>query len=156
MEKTCSAGIGTVSIIPDVSAQGGVIQADVVGIARWRREFSRYFAISIVALVVDTMLLVALASVTHYIVAASVGFITGAIVSYWLATRWAFQKRRMVERSGVEFGIYFVLGLIGLGINNLVIFLVFGELGVALVFAKAIAAMATFAFNFVARKLVLF
>jgi putative flippase GtrA len=62
----------------------------------------------------------------------------------------------MAEDSKSEFGIYLLVGLVGLGINNLAIFVAFGKLGIALIWAKAIAAAMTFAFNFVVRKLVLF
>lgn len=128
----------------------------VAGMGTWRQEFVRYLAASLVALAVDTATLLALATVTHYLVAASCGFIFGAIVSYLIATRWAFSRRRMAQDSKSEFGIYLLVGLAGLGINNLAIFVAVGKVGIALIWAKAIAAAMTFAFNFIVRKLVLF
>lgn len=157
LQKSCNARYPAAAIIHDAPRKVGANMPISAGdVSSWRQEFVRYLAASLVALAVDTVVLLTLAAIAHYMVAASVGFILGAVVSYLLATRWAFSRRRMAENSKSEFGIYLLVGLFGLGINNLVIFVAFGNLGIALIWAKAIAAAMTFAFNFIVRKLVLF
>ncbi len=119
-------------------------------------EFIRYLAISVVALGVDVALLMLVAQVINYLWAATLGFVVGAAISYFLATRWAFGHRRLQHKPLLEFGGYAMVGIIGLGINNLTIYLAVEMLGVPLLAAKAMAAAASFAFNFGARKLILF
>jgi putative flippase GtrA len=78
------------------------------------------------------------------------------VVSYFLATRWAFRRRRFDDRAQAEFAIYALVGVLGLGINDLVIYLAVGLAGTHLLLGKLLAAGATFFFNFAVRKLVLF
>lgn len=119
-------------------------------------EFARYFAASLAALLIDTAILLSAATVLHYLVAASLGFIAGALASYLLAIRWVFRQRRLVQNQRAELGLYVLVGVLGLGINDLVILLAVDSAGFSLLEAKVVAAGVTFLFNFVARKLALF
>lgn len=120
------------------------------------QEFSRYFLASLLALAVDVGVLLVASRFVHYLWAASLGFALGAVVSYLLATRWAFVHRRLAARPGMEFGAYALVGIVGLGVNNLAIFLVVELMGLSLMVGKGLAAGLTFAFNFAVRKLALF
>lgn len=119
-------------------------------------EFARYFVASLAALLIDTAVLLSTATVLHYLVAASLGFVAGALVSYLLAIRWVFGQRRLVQRKRAEVGVYALVGVLGLGINDLVIFLAVSSAGLSLLGAKLVAAGITFLFNFALRKLLLF
>lgn len=119
-------------------------------------EFRRYFAISLAALGVDFGVLLVAAMWLHYLLAATLGFMLGAVTSYVLAVRWAFGHRRLAHRPRTEFVAYTLVGIAGLGINNLVIFLAVEYLSLSLVVGKAIAAGVTFAFNYLGRKATLF
>lgn len=119
-------------------------------------EFGRYFVVSLIALAVDVVVLLATARVVHYLWAASLGFILGALTSYGLAIRWAFPHRRLAGYPRTEFLAYSLVGVVGLGINNLVIFSAVESFALSLLASKAIAASATFAFNYFVRKFALF
>ena len=119
-------------------------------------EFGRYFAVSLIALAVDVAILFAAAKFMHYLVAATLGFVAGSMVSYLLATRWAFRRRRFDDREHTEFAVYALVGVFGLGINDLVIYLAVGLAGSHLLLGKLLAAGTTFFFNFAIRKRVLF
>ncbi len=119
-------------------------------------EFLRYFAVSALALAVDMACLLLAAEYVHYLLAATLGFLLGATVSYVLAVRWAFDRRRLESSPRTEFAVYALIGVTGLGINNLTIFLAVESLGLSLWLAKACAAAITFLFNFSARKWGLF
>lgn len=122
----------------------------------YARDFIRYFAASVLALVVDMLTLLVAATVMHYLWAATLGFIAGAIVSYLLCVRFVFWHRRMRQWPAREFGAYALIGVTGLGINNMVIFLAVNATALSLPLAKASAACATFTFNYGLRKLILF
>ncbi len=119
-------------------------------------EFVRYVTASLVALLLDIAVLQSAVAVVHYLVAASLGFIIGATANYLLSTRWVFRTRRLAEHPPIEFSAFFLIGLAGLAINDLIIFLSVSQFGLALLASKLVAAGATFLFNYTARKLALF
>jgi putative flippase GtrA len=119
-------------------------------------ELIRYFGVSLAALAVDMGCLLLLAQFVHYLWAATLGFLLGALTSYVLAIRWVFRHRRLAASPRVEFAAYAAIGAVGLGLNNLVIFLAVDGAGLGLWLAKIAAAAITFAFNFGTRKWGLF
>lgn len=120
-------------------------------------ELFGYAIASAVALGVDMGLLKALVSLAgwHYLVAATVSFIVGAVVAYTLSVRLAFGSRRVTNRS-VEFLYFAGLGVVGLGVNAAAISVCVGLVGLALMQAKLVAATCTFVTNFSLRRALLF
>ena len=119
-------------------------------------EFARYLLVSLIALVLDIAVLHFAARAVHYLLAASMGFVVGAATTYLLATRWVFRRRRFAGQAPIEFSAFVSIGLVGLGINDLVMFLAVDLAGLSLIGSKLIAAGCTFFFNYAARKLALF
>lgn len=120
------------------------------------REFGTYFLASLLALSVDFVVLLLLARVVHYLVAATVGFCTGAAVIYLLSTRLVFARRRLAHREGAEAALFTLIGVAGLALNNAVIFVMVEFVAVPLALAKLAAAGSTFVFNYLLRKRLLF
>lgn len=120
-------------------------------------EAAKYAVASAAALVVDTGLLLLLTRVAgwHYLLAATASFLAGATVAYVLSVRFVFSAHRLHSRS-LEFTTFVLLGLFGLALNSLVLFVTVGRLGIDLLYAKAVAACFTFAANFALRRQVLF
>lgn len=119
-------------------------------------ELLRYFSVSAVALAVDMAVLLLAANFVHYLWAATLGFILGAATSYLLSVRWVFRHRRLAAFPKTEFAAFAAVGVVGLGLNNLAIYVAIEFAGLGLPAAKAVAAMLTFAFNFGLRKWGLF
>ncbi len=119
-------------------------------------EFGRYFLASLAALALDVAVLHLAAAWMHYLLAASLGFGVGAGAIYLLSTRWVFRRRKLAGKTPVEFSAFVAIGLAGLALNDFVIYLAVDHLGLALLAAKAVAAGASFLFNYTARKLALF
>ncbi|MCX7149147.1 MAG: GtrA family protein [Rhodocyclales bacterium] len=129
--------------------------------AFWRRamayrEFGAYFLASLLALAIDFAVLLLLARVVHYLVAATAGFCTGAAVIYLLSTRLVFARRRLAHREGAEFVLFTLIGVAGLVLNNTVIFIMVEFVAAPLALAKLAAAGSTFLFNYLLRKRLLF
>ena len=103
-------------------------------------EFGRYFAVSLLALAVDVAILFAAAKFMHYLVAATLGFVAGSMVSYLLATRCAFRRRRFNDRAHTEFAVYALVGVFALCIYDLVCYLAAGLAGAHLLRGKLLAA----------------
>ena len=119
-------------------------------------EFVRYVAVSGLALAVDLAGLLLAAQVVHYLWAATFGFLLGATMSYVLSVRWVFRHRRLAAFPKTEFAAFAVVGALGLGLNNLVIYAAVEHAGLGLLAAKAFAAILTFSSNFGLRKWGLF
>ena len=119
-------------------------------------EFLRYFVVSLAALAVDISLLLQLAKVMYPIAAATISFSVGLLVCYGLTVRFVFSTRRFGAERAKEITIFFLVGLIGLVVNDLVIYLTHLVLMLSLVLSKLSAAAVSFLFNFMGRKLLLF
>lgn len=120
------------------------------------REFCGYLFASLVALCIDTALFLSLATVMHYLLAASVGFLTGALVAYGISVRWVFKRRRLGHAPKGEMVVFIFVGIAGLLVNIAVIHFMVEWAASNLFLAKMVAAGATFAFNFAVRKGLLF
>jgi putative flippase GtrA len=91
----------------------------------------------------------------NYLLAATVSFLAGATVAYVLSVRFVFSAHRLHDRR-LEFTSFVLLGLFGVAINLLVMFVTVGRLGMDLLYAKAVAACFTFVANFLLRRQLLF
>lgn len=120
-------------------------------------EGARYTAASAAAFAVDFAAYVALIRLGawHYLVAAPVGFALGLALVYWLSVRWVFSARRVAD-ARVEFGIFAGIGLLGMALNEGVLYAGVAQAGLSYELAKVVSAAAVFSTNFVLRKLVLF
>lgn len=121
------------------------------------REFVRYFIASGIALAVDVGLLTLLTSIVGvpYLISGAVAFIAGLIIIYVLSIFWVFEKR--VVRSVLrEFTVFCVIGIVGLGINEAILWFMTGVLGVLYLAGKFASIIIVFAWNFGARKFMLF
>ena len=121
-------------------------------------ELVRYFAASALALAVDFGLLVFLTNVVglHYQVSGALAFVSGAAVIYLLSIRWVFSTRRMGRRPSAELAIFVAIGVVGLGLNHVILGLGTEELGLPYELSKIGSVGVVFTWNFIARKLTLF
>lgn len=86
----------------------------------------------------------------HYLLAATSGFLLGLIVTYYLSNKLVFGQPKGDKRK--VFILFAVIGLIGLIILNLLMWLLTGGLGINYIISKALATIVVFMWNFFARK----
>jgi putative flippase GtrA len=91
----------------------------------------------------------------HYLVSAAMAFGLGLMVNYCISIVWVFSKRT-VQNRGVELCIFALLGVLGLGINELVMYVGTDCLGLFFMYSKVVATGFTYAWNFLSRKVLLF
>ena len=120
-------------------------------------EGVRYFAASAFALCIDFGIYVALirAAGVHYLLAAPAGFALGLAAVYFLSIRWVFAQRR-IANARAEFAIFAAIGLAGMALNEIVIYVGVESLSLSYELAKLASAAVVFCLNFALRKLVLF
>ena len=124
------------------------------------RQFVRYLFTGGAAFVVDFGLFALCLYVFdwHYLVANLVGLVAGLVLNYYISVAWVFAdcKRSYEGRKSVEFLIFTLVGLAGVGINQLMMFVMVGQLSLQEMLSKAVAAGVVFIWNFGARKVLLF
>jgi len=91
----------------------------------------------------------------HYLTSAGIAFIFGLIVNYILSIKWVFSGRAMDSRL-MEFLIFSMIGLVGLGLNELFIWTLTDILDIYYLLSKIITATVVYFWNFFARKVILF
>jgi putative flippase GtrA len=119
-------------------------------------EFMRYFAASAGALGVDTGLYrLGLQAGIAYQWAALIGFCAGAVVAYVASVAWVFEART-IRRATLEFGLFVAIGVAGLLLTEVLLWLQVERWGLPPFWSKAGAAGVVFIFNFAVRKTLLF
>jgi len=120
-------------------------------------EFIRYVVASALALLVDAGLLWLLTDFgrVSYLLSGAVSFTAGLTIVYLLSVYWVFEKRAVRSR-GAEFLIFAVIGLVGLGLNEVILYVLTSMFGVFYLFSKAASVVVVFSWNFAVRKWILF
>ena len=85
----------------------------------------------------------------------AIAFATGLLITYLFSVLWVFDKRRLSNRSA-EIGIFVLIGVIGLGLTELLMWLFADKAGIHYLVSKIITTVLVFIWNFVAKKTILF
>ena len=120
-------------------------------------QLFRYGFVGGLAFLVDygTMVLLTEFAGMHYLLAATISFILGLITNYLLSITWVFNQHKLNNRW-VEFLLFAFIGVVGLGLNDAIMFLCTERCGIHYTLSKIIATAIVFFWNFLARKLILF
>ncbi len=110
------------------------------------------------AFVVDTSLLYMLTQYMgwHYLASNTVGVVFGLLITYYLNIKWVFADRKYEFNIGKEFPLFAAIVVTGYLINQLVMWMAVETIGLDLLFAKVAATAFVLAFNFTAKKFLLF
>lgn len=117
------------------------------------RQFVKYFGVAFVGLVADFGTLVMLHELLHvnHLLAAAAGFIVGLAVNYTLSSKYVFKNSKLNSRT-LEFLLFGVVGIVGLGILSLAMWVLTDLLHVYYIVSKCIATIGVYLWNFFGRK----
>lgn len=120
-------------------------------------QFVRYFFVGGFAFVVDFGLLYILTEYAglHYLLSATLSFISGLLVNYVISCIWVFSTSKFKNRL-VEFLFFAAIGVVGLLLNDALIWLFTDCIGTHYMFSKIVAATIVYLWNFFARKYLVF
>ena len=125
--------------------------------SHWFIQLFRYTLVGGLSFVIDYGLLYILTSYwgIYYILSATISFIAGLVINYLISTRWVFNESKLKNRTA-EFIIYGLIGVVGLVINNALLYLFTDYLHIYYMVSKLITATIVMIWNFVGRKVILF
>ncbi|MDR3706178.1 MAG: GtrA family protein [Paludibacteraceae bacterium] len=120
-------------------------------------QLIRYTFVGGFSFLVDVGVLVFFTEVIHlhYLLSAGISFLFGLLVNYLLSVKWVFNAR-MVENKYLEFLLFLAIGLIGLGLNELFLWMLTDLAHVYYLISKILTAVVVYLWNFFARKILLF
>jgi len=123
-------------------------------------QFLRYFVTGGLAFVVDfgVFALALYYFEVHYLLANLIGLMFGNVVNYLLSLGWVFsaEKRKMEKHRLLEIVVFVIISLVGVGLNELLMFLLVGYGNFNEMLSKIVAAGIVLIYNFLARKFILF
>ena len=91
----------------------------------------------------------------QYLVSAALAFVIGLTVNYILSNLIVFTTHRLTNRW-LEFAVFAIIGVIGLGLNELILYCATDLLGLHYMISKLISTALVFFWNFFARRFMLF
>lgn len=120
-------------------------------------QLFRYTFVGGLAFIVDFSCLYLLTEFLgiYYLISAAIAFLLGLATNYTLSISWVFNKRRLRNRS-IEFGIFTLIGIVGLILNEVFIWFFTEELFFYYLVSKIFSTIIIFFWNFSARKFILF
>lgn len=120
-------------------------------------EVFRSLIVSALSFIFDFGLLYVLTDMAHmyYLASATISYGTGMLVSYELSVKWAFGRRSLRNKTA-EFLIFVIIGIVGMGLNALVLWVWTGMFGLHYLLGRLVSAVIGYIWKFVARKIALF
>lgn len=116
-------------------------------------QFIRYFGVALVGYIFDFGSLIFCKQVLHlhYLLAATIGFTIGLTITYVLSNKYVFGESKLTSKKA-DFLAFALIGVIGLGVLNLLMWLLTGGLHVNYILSKIGATVIVYLWNFFARR----
>lgn len=121
-------------------------------------QLLKYTIVGGTAFLIDISILIALTEILnlHYLISAAISFTIGLLYNYFLSTIWVFRYRKY-QNILFELFLFGIIGTIGLGINEVVLFYFTEILQLPnYIYSKLISTFIVYIWNFFARKYLLF
>lgn len=116
-------------------------------------QFFRYLFVGGFAAVVNIGSLILFTEVFHlyYLISNVIGFLLGLIVNYVLS-KWLIFTKEVKLNAILEFIIYAIIGVVGLGLDTFFMWIFTSVIGVFYMLSKIISTALVFIWNFLGRK----
>ena len=120
------------------------------------KQFGKFAIVGTTAFVIDyaTMVLLTELFGVPYMASTTIGFIVSVVFNYFASMHFVFTHRDEISRRR-EFTIFVVLSTIGLGLNDVLMYVGVDLLGFDYRIFKVLATMMVTVYNFITRKIFL-
>ena len=117
----------------------------------------KYFFVGGVAASVDIGLFFLFAKLLayNYLVVGCIGFLLATAVNYFLSIRFVFRSGARFNKH-TELAFVYAASLVGLGLNQTILYLLVERAAVGLMLSKLAATLGVFLWNFSARNFIIF
>lgn len=118
-------------------------------------QFFRYVFVGGVAFIADGVSLFLITAMgVNYLISAIFAFVIGLACNYGLTKLFVFKESHIDGK--IEFLVYGIIGVIGLGFTEIIMYVLTEIVGWYFMISKVIAAIIVLIWNFVARKFTLY
>lgn len=119
-------------------------------------QFMKFGIVGVIAFVIDYGVMIFLTEVfgVPYLISTTVSFVVSVIFNYFASMRFVFKRKDDMSRRR-EFIIFIVLSACGLGINDLLMWLMVDSLYIDYRLSKIVVTVVVAVWNFVTRKIFL-
>ncbi|MDE8703018.1 GtrA family protein [Adlercreutzia equolifaciens] len=120
------------------------------------RQFMKFGVVGLIAFAIDYGLMVALTELAgiNYLVSATISFTVSVVFNYAASMRYVFTHKEGLSRRR-EFIIFVVLSVIGLGLNDLLMWIGASLWDISYLIVKIGATALVTIYNFITRKIFL-
>lgn len=119
-------------------------------------QFFRYVFVGGFAFLVDAFMLWLCEKWMNYMIAAAIAFIVGLAANYVLSIWFVFSESEKITNKLKEFTAYAVIGIIGLLLTEVIMYILTDLCHLYFLLSKIVAAALVLVWNFVARKKILY
>ena len=126
------------------------------------KEFLRYIVVGGSAFVLDFVTMCIFKELVfkgeHLFIAVFIGYLVGLIYNFLLSNWYVFKNgfEKIKGKEITSFIIFAVIGIIGLGLTEILMYLFVNILALWYIFAKILSAGIVLFWNYIARKLIIY
>lgn len=120
-------------------------------------QIMKFGLVGVVATLIDYAIMVLLTELfkINPLISAAISFTISVIFNYIASVKWVFDVDKEKNSKTKEFVVFITLSIIGLGINELVMWILDKEFGIHYMISKIVATGVVMCWNFITRKIFL-
>lgn len=120
-------------------------------------QLLKFGIVGVIAFAIDYGIMVILTEIFEIpvLISAAISFTISVIFNYIASVKWVFDVDKEKNSKTTELVVFIVLSIVGLGINELIMWIMDKKFGIYYMISKIFATAVVMCYNFITRKLFL-